>query len=230
VSLPSHKLQNLVDFYLRPAGEKSNIFEVWEEGNAYGDSITPSTYSVPYREWMLDRLLAELDKTSQGGLLSLGCGNAVIESEAVRAGHRVLGVDALQEAVDLARAKGVDAVCADVTSWDPEEPWSVVYMDGVLGHLYQPEAGLRPMLARVHSWLSELDFASIVISNDATLDGAPAQPARGVTGFHWLSAEYISDQVREAAFDDVTIDNFRYDRPLSGERIRSIVVAHVLNP
>lgn len=221
------QIQSLVEFYLRPVGEKSNLFEVWEDGNAFGDSVTPSTYNIAYRDWMVDKLLSELRNCSPGGLLSLGCGNAVIESEVVRSGYRVLGVDALQEAVNLAHAKGVDALCADVTRWDPDEPWSVVYMDGVLGHLYHPETGLRQILDKVYSWLSALDVASVVASNDATMNGAPVQPAPGVNGFYWLSGQYIYDQVREAGFDDASIDKFSYDRPRSGERVRSVIVAHI---
>jgi SAM-dependent methyltransferase len=224
----NRQIRDLVDFYLRPAGQKSNIFEVWEDGGAFGDSITPSTYSITYRDWMMKKLLSELQKCSPGSLLSLGCGNAIIESQVARAGYPVLGVDAMQEAVDLAQAKGVKALRVDVTEWDPEEPWSVVYMDGLLGHLYQPETGLWQILSRVHSWLSSLDFASIVASNDAPLNGTLAQPAPGVNGFHWLSAEYLRDQAREAGFVDVSVDKFLYKRPLSGERMRSIVVAHVV--
>lgn len=44
---------------------------------------------------------------------------SAIEAGIAEDGVRVLGVDALEQAVGLARARGVDAVCADVLTWTP---------------------------------------------------------------------------------------------------------------
>lgn len=225
----NEQLAKLTEFYLPGQDGKPNLFEIWEDGGARGDSVTPSTYSAEYRNWMRAKLIAELDRTG-GGMLSLGCGNAVIESEIARAGYRVLAVDALAEAVELAQAKGVDAVRADINAWSPEEGWSLIYMDGVLGHLYTPAEGLRPVMERIRSWLASAAdgrAATFLASNDGSRNGEPAQPAPGVAGFHWLSAGYMRDEALAAGFDQVATEEFRYSRPVSGDRLRSIIVARV---
>lgn len=229
MSKNGEQIADLVQFYRPQDDGEPNLFQIWDGGGARGDSVTPSTYSAEYRLWMHDKLIHHMKRNGVAGLLSLGCGNAAVEGEVVRAGYRVLGVDAMPEAVELARSKGVEAIRADLTSWTPEEPWAVIYMDGVLGHLYRPAGGILPILRRIRSWLtpSESGVATFVASNDDTKDGSPAQPAPGVLGFHWLSAAYMNDQALAAGFDKVEIEHFRYQRPQSGDRIRSIIVAHV---
>jgi SAM-dependent methyltransferase len=217
-------------FYLHADNGGPNLFEIWENGGARGDSVTPSTYSAEYRRWMGDLLIDVLDGNDADAVLSLGCGNAAVESDVVRKGYRVFAVDAIHEAVELARAKGVEAIQADITGWTPPHGWPVIYMDGVLGHLYRTGDGLQHVLPRLRSWLTPASAgrASLVVSNDSTKDGRPVQAAPGVPGFHWLSGDYLAAQARRAGFDEVTVHAYRYRRPRSGERVRSVVVAHTV--
>jgi SAM-dependent methyltransferase len=221
---------DLVKFYSAGVDEPS-IFEVWEDGGSRRDSVTPSTFSPHYRSWMCDRLVTELNRNG-GGLLSLGCGNAAVEAEIVRKGFRVLALDAMEDAVELARQKGVDAHCADIYQWEPDEAWAVVYIDGVLGHLYDERHGLVPVLDRIRSWMeprSDADsgVATLVASNDAPANGGEQEKAPGVNGFHWLSAAYLRDQALTAGFDLAAAEEFRYQRPVSGERVRAVMSGYV---
>lgn len=221
--------RDLENFYLKNCDGKSSLFEIWEDGGARGDSVTPSTYCCAYRSWMRDKLIAELRRTG-GTLLSVGCGNAAVEAELVRQGFSVLAIDALAEAVTSARRKGVDAFCADIYQWEPERTWPVIYMDGVLGHLYDQQHGLRRALERVRSWMAPASGGAapvLVSSNDSTKNGDPAQKASGVDGFYWLSASYMRAQALESGFSESWTEEFRYQRPVSGERVRSVMVARV---
>jgi SAM-dependent methyltransferase len=222
------RMDKIARFYRARSDDEPNLFQIWEMGGARGDSITPSTFSQEYRRWMHDKLVYHLKRNLGPGLLSLGCGNATIEAELVRAGYSVMGVDAMPEAVELARAKGVEAICADLMTWAPVQRWPTVYLDGVLGHLYDPDHGLVPMLRRIRSWLDPGDsgVATLIVSNDDTKDGSPAQPASGVPGFYWLSAEFMRDQALGSGFDAVEVEHFTYRRPRSGDRSRSIIVAY----
>jgi SAM-dependent methyltransferase len=220
---------DLVNFYRGDDGR--SIFDVWEDGGSRGDSVTPSTYSQEYRDWMCNLLVSEL-KRNGGGLLSLGCGNAAVEAQVAQKGFQVLAVDAMDEAVNLARAKGLDAVRADIYQWQPDKPWTVIYIDGVLGHLYSTDDGLLSVLTRIRSWLSPQpgsasDRATLVASNDAPNNGEGVQKAPGVNGFHWLSADYLRDQTRAGGFDPVESQEFSYSRPISGLRTRAVVSGFV---
>lgn len=211
-------------FYLSNTGDQESIFHIWEDGGAKGDSVTPSTYSSPYRLWMSDLLRKLLTESrSSSGLLSVGCGNAAIEAGLAAEGFRVLGVDALAEPVELARRKGVDAVRADVLVWEPPPgPWSVIYADGVLGHLYDPVDGVRHIIERFKSWLPA-GTGTIVISNDGPRTTTDVEPHPDVPGFAWLSRTYLHGQAEEAGFREVSSTHFTYERPLSGQRERVVV-------
>src|SRR5262245_55235039 len=101
----------LRDFYCRPLADGRNRYEVWERGEACGDSVTPSTYCPEYRSHMVLKI-ASLSKP-RGRVFSIGCGNAFVETELLARGMRVQAIDRNQEAVDLAVGKGVDAFAAD---------------------------------------------------------------------------------------------------------------------
>lgn len=218
------QLDDLTAFYEREIHGEETIFDVWERGEAYGDSVTPATFSPPYRRWIRDLLIEELNGDTSG-VLSLGCGNASVEAELVAAGHRVLAVDAMPQAVALAQGKGVPVVCADLNTWTPDDEFAVVYMDGVLGHLHASK-GVPAILSRIHEWLSRTGRpGTLVLSNDGPPSEADASPAPGVNGFHWLSVRYLTDAASSAGFASVTGRVYRYHRPLSGERLRSVVVA-----
>ncbi|MFR9728894.1 methyltransferase domain-containing protein [Saccharopolyspora sp. MS10] len=216
---------DLAHFYRDRFDRGSSLFDIWEEGGADGDSITPATYHPGYRYWMGELLTGALGKRG-GGLLSLGCGNGAVEADIARAGFPVLAVDAMPEAVELTRRKGVPAVCADLFRWEPDAPWTVLYLDGLLGHLHSPEHGLRPVFDRVRGWCAS-GGATLIASNDSPRDGGDVQAAPGVDGFRWLSAEYMRRQALESGFDAVSTAQFRYQRPLSGERVRAVVTCHV---
>jgi hypothetical protein len=217
-------LEQLRQFYLDPANHGESLFDTWERGDGRGDSVTPATYSPEYRRWMYD-LLVRLLRTAPGGVISIGSGNAAIESELVHAGHRVLAVDVLPEAVELARRKGIEAVIADVRHWSPPAGrWTVVYADGVMGHLYAPKVGLQPVLTAVRSWLAPHEGV-LVISNDRPPSFADVQPAPGVPDFYWLSETFLRKQAEAAGFDALSSAGFSYRRPLSGTRERAVVKA-----
>jgi SAM-dependent methyltransferase len=203
-----------------------SLFDVWEDGGANGDSITPSTYSASYRQWMIDFLCQQLGRSERPTMLSIGCGNASVESEVARAGYEVFAIDVLDRAIEIARRKGLRAQIADVRTWTPEPgKWGLVYADGLLGHLYEPMEGLVPILKHLHSWL-EPGPGTLVISNDTPREGRDAQLAPGVP-VHWLSAPYLLEQSRQAGFVDVSYTTYTYTRPLSGPRDRVIMTARI---
>jgi SAM-dependent methyltransferase len=211
------------DYYLHDNDGEPSIYHIWEKGAGRGDVTTPATSSAPYQQFVWDLLRGFLAESQDPGLLSVGCGNGMIEAPIAADGIRVLGVDALEDAVALATAKGVDAVCADVLSWTPPPgPWTVVYADGSPGHLYDRDAGLRDVIERFKSWLP--DGGVLVLSNDPPRTGDDdVQENPKVPGYYWFSQSYLHRQVEECGFRDVTSTAFTYQKPLSGPRDRIVV-------
>lgn len=217
-------IESLRAVYLSKTDGERSRFHIWERGEAVEDSVTPSTYSGAYRKWMGDLLRKFLD-ASGGGLLSVGCGNAAIEAELTKEGYRVLGIDAMEEAIELAQAKGVEGVCADVLEWTPPDGnWHVLYADGFLGHVFDPAEGVRPVLRRMRSWLPT-GHGVLVVSNDDPRNDTDTQQHSEVPQFTWLSAHYLKAQAEAVGFTDVWTTWFTYERPISGPRERVIITA-----
>jgi SAM-dependent methyltransferase len=220
----SDQIQGFREYYLSDNEGKPSIYHIWEEGRGRGDVTTPAQSSAPYREWMINHLRGLLAKSPDPGLLSLGCGNGMIEAEIAGAGIRVLGVDALDEAVELAKARGVNAVCEDVLSWSPPPgPWTVIYLDGILGHLYDRERGVADVLQRFKSWLPEDGI--LVVSNDPprTDDVITEHPD---LPYFFLSQAYLQSSVEKLGLRDVTSTVFTYEKPLTGPRDRIVVTGY----
>src|SRR5262245_11466294 len=93
------------EFYCRPnstclGGPLRSRYEIWEKGEAFNDSVTPSTYCADYRAHMVLKI-ASLSK-QQANIFSIGCGNAFVEADLVAEGFHVQAIDCNAEAVELA--------------------------------------------------------------------------------------------------------------------------------
>jgi 2-polyprenyl-3-methyl-5-hydroxy-6-metoxy-1,4-benzoquinol methylase len=220
---PASRLEEDLRSYYVDA-EDENIFEKWERGEARGDSTTPSICSPEYRAWMLDQLRGLMGNDTERRLLSIGAGNAMVERTLCREGYHVLAVDALMAAVEIAARNGVPSICRDIRSWEPQDRFDVVYADGLLGHLYDEFGGCQSVWRRVRGWLSSHEGA-VIVSNDVPPGDAPVKPAPGVTGFYWLSTDWIAEMLVEAGFTPTLRTEFVYERPLSGPRRRAIIAA-----
>jgi 2-polyprenyl-3-methyl-5-hydroxy-6-metoxy-1,4-benzoquinol methylase len=221
---PNALENDLRSFYLT-GSEEPSIFEEWEHGTARGDSTTPSICSPTYRWWILEHLRNALDRDRKNLLLSLGAGNAFVERVLGREGYPVLAVDALDQAVELARRAGVPAICQNLYTWDAEpEYWDVVYADGLLGHLHDGHDGAHTALCLLHSWLKP--SGAVVISNDSPNTDDAVQESANVPGFYWLSDRWIAQELRRAGFTRVSTASIDYRRPLSGLRTRVVITAH----
>ncbi|MCD0453410.1 class I SAM-dependent methyltransferase [Actinocorallia sp. API 0066] len=218
------------DYYTEPrrvGAAEETIYDIWERGGAFHDSITPSTYVPEYRSHMVLKLLS---LTQDGAsIFSLGCGNGFVEGDLCGFDREVRAIDLNDEAVELTRRKGVDAFAADFYALLPSSLGApdVVYADGFLGHLFDPELGTGPALAK----LKTFDLKSgghLVISNDAPRDAtAPYAPHDRLSDFWFLSKNYLGACLAEHGFEPVESYYFPYLRPISGMRNRTICVARV---
>lgn len=224
-------LEQIRDYYSarrtvdgRPEG---SIYAIWEQGGAFNDSVTPSTYVPEYRSHMALKLLSLTVPSAT--VFSLGCGNGFIEGDLVGLHRTVRAIDYNDEAVELARQKGVDAFAADFFDLSSADMagTDVLYADGFLGHVFSPEATVRPALEK----LIELNLAPgahVLFSNDAPPDPeVNFAPHERVAGFWFVSREYLQEELERFGFVPVESYYFPYLRPVSGLRNRTVCVARV---
>ncbi|MEV5886553.1 class I SAM-dependent methyltransferase [Streptomyces sp. NPDC052020] len=230
MSRTKQNLDRVRDYYTtqRAVGqETASIYAIWESGGAFNDSVTPSTYVPEYRSHMVRRLMSLTGDGSS--IFSLGCGNAAVEGVLAGLDRKVRGIDCNEEAVQLARKKGVDAFTADYFTLLPEDvaDADAVYADGFLGHLFDPEEHIAPALDK----LADLRLKSgtrLVFSNDAPPDPRVGfAPHERVEDFWFISKDYLQESLVSHGFTPVESYYFSYRRPLSGERNRTICIAHV---
>ena len=73
-------------------------------------------------------------------VLDIGCGDgSLLEYLAGTRGIRGYGVDVSEEAVRLAKTRGVDATVANILHWDLEQKYDYIILSEVLEHLINPE-------------------------------------------------------------------------------------------
>ncbi|MCT9008478.1 class I SAM-dependent methyltransferase [Streptomyces sp. NPDC054766] len=218
------------DYYTaqRPVGEdEASIYAIWEKGGAFNDSITPSTYVPEYRSHMALKLLSLTEDGAS--VFSIGCGNAAVEGVIAGLNRVVRGIDFNEEAVELARQKGVDAFAADYYKLLPSNVAGadVIYADGFLGHLFDSEKEMAPALAK----LADLRLKSgtvLVFSNDAPQDPQVAfAPHERVEDFWFISKDYLQARLSDLGYVTVESYYFPYMRPISGMRNRTICIVRV---
>ncbi len=193
-------LTNVRDYYCAPRSvgdADTTIYEIWESGGAFDDSITPSTFVPEYRSHVVLKIL------------SLTQNQATI--------------------VELTRRKGVDAFTTDFFALTPADVANAdgVYADGLIGHLFDPDEGIKPMLAK----LADLELRSgsvLVFSNDSPRQpDAPFAPHDRLGGFWFVARDYLADGLTSFGYAVEESYYFPYFRPLSGMRNRTISIARV---
>jgi|ERR1043166_6292713 SAM-dependent methyltransferase len=218
-------VQAVRDYYLSNRELNQNIYQIWEAGRAFNDSVTPSIWCSDYREWMVKFIERQLKWNVSRHVLSIGCGNAFVERDLCRKGYSLFSIDINASAVELARSKGVAAEVADVYTWEPAEMnIDLIYGDGVLGHFYEEHSQCQKALVRLKRWLKP-NGGIIVISNDACADSQDVMSAPGVKGFYHFSEDWVKSQLQRAGFKLVEAAIYVYGRPLSGNRNRLVVSA-----
>jgi hypothetical protein len=223
----TQNLKPLLDYYETPRTADGTIYAIWERGEAFNDSVTPSTYVPEYRSHVVLKFLSLIPEGSK--VFSFGCGNAAVEGALVASGRPVSAIDVCPEAVDLACLKGVDAFTTDYFDVSPGEvaDSAAIYADGFLGHLFDSVTQVEPTLQK----LKELELRSgtlLVFSNDAPPDrNTPFAAHEKVEDFWYLSKDYLAAQLGNAGFEVLESYYFPYVRPISGLRNRTICVVRV---
>ena len=213
-----------------PERDGQNIYELWEKGTPFGDSITPSGFSSGYVSYVTDLIVKNTPPRSS--IVSLGSGNGFIEAQLAEAGYKVLCVDYNEEAVCITSKKGLRSICADFYSLPANLFYdvSLIYADGFFGHLYDEEhGGLTPALDHIKSLHLEAGV-KFLVSNDAPVhQNLHVEPHASVPNFWYLSPEFLGVEFEKAGFEKLHVARFDYNRPVSGARTRSIYLGNHKN-
>jgi SAM-dependent methyltransferase len=84
--------------------------------------------------------LALLDPQPGEAILDLGCGDGVLTEKILAAGARVIGIDASEDMIAAARARGVEAYVADAQALDFNTQFDAVFSNAALHWMLDPDA------------------------------------------------------------------------------------------
>jgi hypothetical protein len=219
------EMDKMTNYYKLNEGGTKTIYDVWEQGKNHGDSVTPSTWCPAYKDMMTNLLERYTRKSEGASVISLGCGNAVIEANLVSRGFNVTGLDLNKEAISYARKKGLRVIENDFYTYEPDERYDVVYADGFFGHLY----GVNDNVSSVYQHIAEKLLKRegvVIISNDAPRDtDCEVQVHPHVPDFQFLSPSYLAGQANLIGMSNIEVNTFYYFRPISGQCPRAIVIS-----
>lgn len=232
---PSHSLasgigsittdpENPVNYYVTPRNGGKSIYELWEDGKSFGDSVTPSTYAPLYQAYVSNLLQSLAGQYYAPVLVSVGSGNAMVEARVKGAFLKVFALDVNQAACSIAISKGLVAVHADVRNWQPPTPVHIIYADGVMGHLVDEADGLRPVLARMKSWLAPVS-GILLLMNDISRSSDSLEKHPTVENFYWFSTQYLHSELERSGFSIKHLEVVSYTRPLTGCKDRAVALA-----
>ena len=208
-----------------PAGGE-NLFAAWESGST---SHIPAPLSVrrPRYRRVIVYLAMRYASRFKRRILSVGAGNGFTELALTEAGFSVLATDRSPVAVEYCRRKGLMASQFDFPGgpMPAEDPFDVLYCDGMLGHLWLPQQGLAVVWSRF-AQLGTKD-AVLILSNDlAERDGEPDFEVFGqpTARFFRPSAGWFAADARASGSWVCEVSRvLHYKRP-KGRRRREVLV------
>lgn len=87
--------------------------------------------------------VALLDPKPGETILDVGCGDGVLTEKIVAAGARAIGIDASEEMVAAARARGIEAYVADAQALDFNSQFDAAFSNAALHWMLDPDAVAR---------------------------------------------------------------------------------------
>ena len=99
-------------------------------------------YAHPTHVWRVQRIL-DFTRDIQGKVLEIGCFVGIVGERIRKQGNEVIGIDRLEKALELAKARGLQTMLADLDDGIidfPENHFDCVVVGEVLDYVFDPDA------------------------------------------------------------------------------------------
>lgn len=107
-----------------------------------------SSQSEEHHQYTIPAVLSLLPKEKPLNILDVGCGNGYLANFLSNAGHRVIGIDAAKDGIDIAKRAYPHLKFENRSAYDElgdlfESPVDVIISSEVIEHLYSPDLFLE---------------------------------------------------------------------------------------
>jgi 2-polyprenyl-3-methyl-5-hydroxy-6-metoxy-1,4-benzoquinol methylase len=191
----------------REAADRAHFDSIAERYSAKDEA--PS--SRPARRRRVERTVATLPVEGLGRVLEIGCG-AGFGAEYLRGRfEQYVGIDHSRRLIEVAREKnsghGVSFEASSIAEFDPESPFDVIFMIGVLHHLENPSVSVGAMVR----WLRPGGF---LVANEPQPGNPLIRVARRARARHdscysseqeEISAGELRSLFRDAGLEEIEI-------------------------
>ncbi len=148
---------------------------------------------------------AALQLIDKGPVLDLGCGKGILLEELKKKGIEGIGLDVSEEAVEQAKAKGLDVRQFDLSQTLPLEDsfFETVALVAVLEHLYLPQGLLKEAyrIAKSNVVVCVPNFNSLPARLQMLFGRIPENNRHSQGHLYWFSWEILKKILREAGFE-----------------------------
>jgi len=159
--------------YVSPRLTETSTLKLYQKDSKANVMWATSVNSSPhqqtfYKNYFDDHLSILKKQKSKGNLLDIGCGNGHFLQAAKQDGYRVKGIELEENALSIARKKGLNVSPMLLT--DPalnSQSFDIITMFGVLEHLFEPTRDIK----LIHSMLNKDGIFMGITPNAQSLVG-----------------------------------------------------------
>jgi 2-polyprenyl-3-methyl-5-hydroxy-6-metoxy-1,4-benzoquinol methylase len=154
--------------------DEPSLFDLWATGQH-----TPLPAPLACRDVSYQGLIIDLIRTHSSlirvrpTVVSVGAGTGVLEELLAEEGFEVRATDIDSEAIRTCQARGLQTTQFDLLTDTLADQYDVVYCDGVMGHLWQPQRGCLSAWDALADLTLPGGFA--IVSNDLADDDQQIQ-------------------------------------------------------
>jgi SAM-dependent methyltransferase len=214
----------LTRFYTMRRKAYLSIYDAWEDERPYRHWATPAVTDRVYRHHVAGLIRDAIVNRPAARILSVGCGNAFVEGLLAAEGFDIHAVDLHERSVLIARRRGVQAEVGDIMSWTPQTTeYDLIFIDGVLGHLYDPDSPTLVLaLSRMRKWMAA--DGVMIIANDICGEDERVVPSTTGIQFYRFSQEFLVESLAFAELIFRSVETYHYGQA-DWKRDRLLVTA-----
>lgn len=201
------------------------LYDIWGKWESYWDSITPSSYSKDYQDYIINKMQEYLWDLEWKKILSIWSWNAIIESILKKNWANIICVDIEEQAIKIAKDKWLNSILAPL-NFIPKEvkDLDLIYIDWVLVHiLSNSKINLEKILETDYFFRLTPNWYILISWDEVSDEWNYLEYHNNFKDLIYHSKSFI-EQISKNYYEILFNETYLYNRPISWENKRLISV------